>query len=627
ALCLEQTSGPSTILHTKIESASTGSDSSLYPAAISAFQSALALDQVIFEDCRNSLYARSGNISVRACTFVDLVQEAAIHFDSVENGIIRDNLIFDSLSYGLIISGQSSDIRISGNTIYDCREAAIVLAGASTAIIDRNVMAGSSVGILAKDGSGADLSRNTFYGNDVSMVCLEENSGLGGASLNIIDTIISNSSTSAISIDDGSNANISFSLCDTELLAGEGNLSANPKFFSAADRNFSLRTDSPCINAGSPNSPLDPDGTRADMGAIYYDLTSFNFIIINEINYNSANDFNPEDWIEFYNRQDLTLNLSGWSFQDEDDEHIFIFPDSSLIAANDYLVLCRNISRFSSFFPLVDNSLGNFDFGLSGSGEQIRLYDAAGHLVDSLSYDDREPWPVEADGNGATLELKHTAFDNNIACNWAASPFYGTPGGPNDDLPETIFLQNPAHNSRKVDLSPTFTWSMPAKNNDNAISCLLEIALDNDFNLPIESRTTADTSLTLDLELEPLSDYYWRITASAGDNCQEISRVNQFTTGVLIPANINLQQNYPNPFNTITTIRFGIPTDSPVRITIYNILGQKVKTLTAEIKPAGYHQISWDGTNNNGQTVANRLYFYQLKVNEYQNKMKMILLK
>ncbi|MBL7149962.1 MAG: T9SS type A sorting domain-containing protein [Candidatus Cloacimonetes bacterium] len=85
--------------------------------------------------------------------------------------------------------------------------------------------------------------------------------------------------------------------------------------------------------------------------------------------------------------------------------------------------------------------------------------------------------------------------------------------------------------------------------------------------------------------------------------------------------------NYPNPFNPSTTILFDLPQDSKVKITIYNIKGQKVKTLVNEVLPAGEHSIVWNGRDSNGKQVGSGIYFYKLIAGDFQKVRKMLLLK
>lgn len=94
-----------------------------------------------------------------------------------------------------------------------------------------------------------------------------------------------------------------------------------------------------------------------------------------------------------------------------------------------------------------------------------------------------------------------------------------------------------------------------------------------------------------------------------------------------IPAKFVLDQNYPNPFNPITSISFELPEESIVSIKIYNSLGDEIKTLINEFRPIGQYQINWDGTNNTGEIVSGGTYFYQLKVGEFTQTRKMVLLK
>ncbi|UCH88729.1 MAG: CotH kinase family protein, partial [Thermoplasmata archaeon] len=155
-------------------------------------------------------------------------------------------------------------------------------------------------------------------------------------------------------------------------------------------------------------------------------------IVINEINYRSSDSVNPEDWVEFYNPSEDPVDLSRWVFKDEDDTHVYIIPQNTVIGAHDYLVLCRNASLFHEVFPEVTVYLGDFGFGLSGTGELIRLFNDQGVLVDSLTYDDNPPWPEEPDGTGLTLSLRNPVLDNALPGNWSASSPHGTPGEKND---------------------------------------------------------------------------------------------------------------------------------------------------------------------------------------------------
>ncbi len=96
---------------------------------------------------------------------------------------------------------------------------------------------------------------------------------------------------------------------------------------------------------------------------------------------------------------------------------------------------------------------------------------------------------------------------------------------------------------------------------------------------------------------------------------------------VNVPTVFKLSQNYPNPFNPETTIKFQIPNSSFVRLEIYNISGQKIKTLLNEGKSAGFYTIKWDGTNNNGLKVNSGVYIYRIQAGKFTDVKKMIFLK
>ena len=138
---------------------------------------------------------------------------------------------------------------------------------------------------------------------------------------------------------------------------------------------------------------------------------------------------NPADWVELYNPTNESIAIGLWEFKDGDDTHVFIIPENQVLESGAYLVLCKDSLAFNDNFPNVSNFIGEFDFGLNGGGELVRLFDTEGLLVDEVNYDDSSPWPLEPDGNGPTLELIHPSLDNDLGVNWATSGNNGgTPG-------------------------------------------------------------------------------------------------------------------------------------------------------------------------------------------------------
>ena len=94
-----------------------------------------------------------------------------------------------------------------------------------------------------------------------------------------------------------------------------------------------------------------------------------------------------------------------------------------------------------------------------------------------------------------------------------------------------------------------------------------------------------------------------------------------------IPNKVVLHQNYPNPFNPFTILRYDLPEQTHVNITIYDMLGRKVRTILNQQQDPGYKSLIWDATNDYGKPVSAGIYLYQIQAGEYISTKKMVLLK
>jgi len=95
-----------------------------------------------------------------------------------------------------------------------------------------------------------------------------------------------------------------------------------------------------------------------------------------------------------------------------------------------------------------------------------------------------------------------------------------------------------------------------------------------------------------------------------------------------LPQAFELNQNFPNPFNATTQIQFALPKSSHVKLEIFNVLGQKIKTLVDEELQAGYKQVTWDGKDQRGNLVSTGIYFYRIRAeNQFTDMRKMLLIK
>jgi hypothetical protein len=177
--------------------------------------------------------------------------------------------------------------------------------------------------------------------------------------------------------------------------------------------------------------------TQSDNIKAVFAPSGGNDIVINEINYKDALDFEVKDWVELYNNGSSAIDISNWVFKDSDDLNEFVIPNGTIMQPDSYLVLVRSLVDFQALFPAVSPVLGDLSFGLGGGGELIRLFDNSGILVDFVEYDDVDPWPIEADGNGPSLELINPNLDNALPENWQACASvgseHGTPGETNSD--------------------------------------------------------------------------------------------------------------------------------------------------------------------------------------------------
>lgn len=129
-----------------------------------------------------------------------------------------------------------------------------------------------------------------------------------------------------------------------------------------------------------------------------------------------------------------------------------------------------------------------------------------------------------------------------------------------------------------------------------------------------------------DDEIEAGNTYYYVLESVDVYGLTE--RFEPLAVTALIPKQFTLHQNFPNPFNPVTTIKFDLPKSSPVVLKIYNVLGQEVRTvLQKDMMEAGFHHVTWDGTNNVGLKVASGIYLYHIRAGNYVKTKKMTFLK
>ncbi len=167
-----------------------------------------------------------------------------------------------------------------------------------------------------------------------------------------------------------------------------------------------------------------------NLGLVDSSVLNFGSVIINEIMYNSSSNYDSDDWIELFNPSEDSLNVSSWILKDDNNDHLFQFPDSVIIPEKEYLIITRDLDAFQSVYSHEPQIIGEIPYGF-GQGDQVRLYSSIMILTDSLEYGMNDPWPSSPNNLGPSLELINME-DNTIPENWSASLIIGgTPGLPN----------------------------------------------------------------------------------------------------------------------------------------------------------------------------------------------------
>jgi len=179
-----------------------------------------------------------------------------------------------------------------------------------------------------------------------------------------------------------------------------------------------------------------------------------------------------------------------------------------------------------------------------------------------------------------------------------------------------------------VDEGIQLTWEMSA--DEDFQHYMLEKSSDEAFTEPEVFEMIDILYLDLDYVLNE-SNYYRLAAVDHAGNISDYSDVVDFAVLAidldLIPEVFALHQNYPNPFNPTTQIKYDLPEDEMVSITIYDVIGRSIKSLVNTTQSAGYRSIQWDATNNLGEPVSAGMYIYMIQAGEFRQTKKMVLLK
>lgn len=218
---------------------------------------------------------------------------------------------------------------------------------------------------------------------------------------------------------------------------------------------------------------------------------------------------------------------------------------------------------------------------------------------------------------------------------------------PVNDSPQSFLLIYPTINdtiqiNTDSDETIMFTWE-ESVDVDSDVNYTTTVTLDyfgNNYSLTYESNEPSveiapyDWAVLMTNENIPRWTLEYVVEATDGEYTVD-SEIGQFVfentslsiDSELIPSSFQLHQNYPNPFNPITTLRYELPEDGLVNITVYDMIGNVINQLVNEVQNSGYKSIQWDATNNKGQPVSAGVYLYTIETGEFRQTKKMILLK
>ena len=298
-------------------------------------------DGIEFQDCR------SGDYLIRNCDIFNIDGDG---IDSNSSSLILES----NRVWNVTDNGFSIGIAVAGSQISDVN-------------LIRNIISGCCTGVAVKDGSCAEITNCTIYGCDIGVRAYNMIAGSGGGNATVINSIFDSNST-IFSVEDGSVVTVDYSLTgSTEPWTGEGNIAGDPEFADWGSLDWHLSYTSPCIDTASPLIE-DPDGTRSDMGAMFFPQV-FDGLVINEIQ--SVNDTTIadsygeyNDWFEIYNGGGYDCDLS-WLYISDDPSDLarYQFPAGTMIPSGGFLVVWADEHSWQDGYHLP--------FRLSGNGDSL----------------------------------------------------------------------------------------------------------------------------------------------------------------------------------------------------------------------------------------------------------------
>lgn len=386
-------------------------------------------------------------------------------------------------------------------------------------------------------------------------------------------------------------------------------------------------------------------------------------IIITEImqNPNDVGD-SAGEWFEIFNAGASTIDINGWQMKDNGTNAHTIDNGGALnIGPGEFLVLTNNTDSGTN-----GGFTGNYQFpstfALGNGSDAIILFLSDGVTeVDRVEWDGGTNWP---DPTGASMVFTGTSGDDNNDFNfWTTASTressylnngnsdVGSPGTNGSDQSLPVSLSS--FTAKAGDSKVTLTWITESEV-DN-LGFILERSQSQNGEYQVIASYQSEEALQGAHSSNERNTYYWidshvfngitywyklidvdingvrtehpAISAMPNTHSVDIEIIN----GTQYPEKYNLRQNYPNPFNPNTTIQFDIPklrTElTQINLSVFNLTGQKVRTLLDGPITSGSYQVVWNGLDDQRRQVPSGVYFYFIKTSDFYQSRKMILMK
>jgi len=293
----------------------------------------------------------------------------------------------------------------------------------------------------------------------------------------------------------------------------------------------------------------------------------------------SATDENEDDVLSFgalSSQDDVMTSVSGDTLSIALTENWFGVADITVYVSDGQL-------SDTTLFVLTVNAVNDApgDFGLISPEDSIQVSVTVEDIINQmyLTFE----WEESIDVDNDELEHHFKLYNGNYS------------EENTDILIDTVLMNEPG-----IDLSYQYMAAIIGTTNDNNVSGEWVVFITDGI----------DTTL---------SNEFRYISLDASDVLS--------IDGEMLPTVFALHQNYPNPFNPTTQIKYDLPEDAFVSITIYDVMGRSIRTLMNSNQAAGYHSIRWDANNNIGEGVSAGMYFYMIQAGEFRSTKKMVLLK